>query len=128
MNKFLDAIGLALSSIWANKLRSFMMVLGNVVRPPRGDTSKKKGPTPAAPAELPAGQTRKESEGVFVMRDKYAEFVPVRTGIAGERYFEVLGGTKVGDKVITGPFNSVRDLQDGDEVRLGESDGAKKKS
>jgi HlyD family secretion protein len=65
---------------------------------------------------------------VFVMRDKYAEFVPVRTGIAGERYFEVLGGTKVGDKVITGPFNSVRDLQDGDEVRLGETDGAKKKS
>ncbi len=31
MNKFLDAVGLALSSIWANKLRSFMMVLGNVV-------------------------------------------------------------------------------------------------
>ena len=31
MNKFFDAIGLALSSIWANKLRSFMMVLGNVV-------------------------------------------------------------------------------------------------
>jgi HlyD family secretion protein len=101
---------------------------GNVIRPPRGEAGKKKGPTPATPAELPAGQTRKESEGVFVMRDKYAEFVPVRTGIAGERYFEVLGGTKVGDKVITGPFNSVRDLQDGDEVRLAESDGAKKKS
>ncbi len=31
MNKFLDAISLALSSIWANKLRSFMMVLGNIV-------------------------------------------------------------------------------------------------
>lgn len=31
MNKFLDAVTLALSSIWANKLRSFMMVLGNVV-------------------------------------------------------------------------------------------------
>ncbi len=31
MNQVLDAIGLALSSIWANKLRSFMMVLGNIV-------------------------------------------------------------------------------------------------
>jgi putative ABC transport system permease protein len=31
MNQILDAIGLALSSIWANKLRSFMMVLGNIV-------------------------------------------------------------------------------------------------
>jgi putative ABC transport system permease protein len=31
MNQFVDAIGIALSSIWANKLRSIMMVLGNVV-------------------------------------------------------------------------------------------------
>jgi putative ABC transport system permease protein len=31
MNQFFDAIGIALSSIWANKLRSTMMVLGNVV-------------------------------------------------------------------------------------------------
>ena len=80
--------------------------------------------------ELPEGQTRKETEGVFVMRDKNAEFIPVRTGIAGERYFEVLSGVKLGDKVITGPFNSVRDLQDGDEVRLSDTaaDAAKKKS
>jgi hypothetical protein len=37
---------------------------------------------------------------------------------------------KIGDKVITGPFNSVRDLQDGDEVRLSDTaaDAAKKKS
>src|SRR5687768_6447201 len=31
MNKFLDAIKVALSSVWTNKLRSLMMVLGNVV-------------------------------------------------------------------------------------------------
>jgi putative ABC transport system permease protein len=31
MNKFLDAVKVALSSVWTNKLRSFMMVLGNVV-------------------------------------------------------------------------------------------------
>jgi putative ABC transport system permease protein len=31
MNQFFDAIGIALASIWANKLRSTMMVLGNVV-------------------------------------------------------------------------------------------------
>jgi HlyD family secretion protein len=100
---------------------------GNVVRPPRQEGGKK-GPTPTTPAELPPGQVRKETEGVFVMRDKNVEFVPVRTGIAGERYFEVLSGIKAGDRVITGPFNSVRDLQDGDEVRLSEADAAKKKS
>jgi putative ABC transport system permease protein len=31
MNQFLESIGLALSAIWANKLRSFMTVLGNIV-------------------------------------------------------------------------------------------------
>jgi putative ABC transport system permease protein len=31
MNKLLDAVTVALSSVWTNKLRSFMMVLGNVV-------------------------------------------------------------------------------------------------
>jgi putative ABC transport system permease protein len=31
MTQFLDAVGLALSSVWSNKLRSFMMVLGNIV-------------------------------------------------------------------------------------------------
>ncbi len=31
MNQLIDAIRIALDSIWANKLRSFMMVLGNIV-------------------------------------------------------------------------------------------------
>jgi len=44
--------------------------------------------------------------------------MPVKTGIAGDKYFEVLSGVKAGDQVITGPFNSVRDLQDGDQVKI----------
>ena len=31
MNQFLEAAGIALSSVWANKLRSFLTVLGNIV-------------------------------------------------------------------------------------------------
>ena len=31
MIQIYEAIGIALASIWANKLRSFMMVLGNIV-------------------------------------------------------------------------------------------------
>ena len=46
-------------------------------------------PSPSA-AELKPGQTRKETEGVFVVRDGRAEFVPIKMGIAGDRYFEVL--------------------------------------
>ena len=55
---------------------------------------------------------------MFVLRNGVAEFVPVKTGIAGDRYFEVLSGLKDGDQVITGPFNSVRNLKDGDAVSL----------
>ena len=55
---------------------------------------------------------------MFVFRDNKAVFTPVKTGIAGERYFEVLDGLKAGDRVITGPFASVRELADGEEVRL----------
>jgi HlyD family secretion protein len=78
-------------------------------------------PTVAASVEPPPGHTRKETEGVFVLRDNRAVFVPVKTGIAGERYFEVTSGAQPGDRVITGPFASVRELADGAEVKLQEA-------
>jgi len=43
-------------------------------------------------------------------------FEPVKTGIAGERYFEVLSGLKPGEQVVTGPFDSVRQIADGSLV------------
>jgi HlyD family secretion protein len=61
-----------------------------------------------------------EVEGVFLIRQSHAEFTPVVTGIAGERYFEALSGLEESDVVVTGPFAVVRTLEDGDEVRLNE--------
>jgi HlyD family secretion protein len=75
----------------------------------------------AAPPEPGPGQKREETEGVFVLRDGRAVFVPVKVGIAGERYFEVTSGLTEGDRVITGPFASVRELADGSQVRLQET-------
>jgi HlyD family secretion protein len=96
---------------------------GQVVREPR-ESGARGGVSAASPDDLPSGHTRRETEGVFVMDGDRAVFTPVRTGIAGDRYFEVLDGLAAGARVVTGPFNSVRDLQDGDEIRL---DDAKKK-
>ena len=84
--------------------------------PPPG--SRTKATTTATPEELKPGQTRKELEGVFAIRDGRAVFVAVKTGIAGEKYFEVLEGLKEGDQVVTGPFQSVRGMQDGDAVKI----------
>jgi HlyD family secretion protein len=93
---------------------------GQIVREPTTDRRRPRRPSlPTTSAEeLPKGQTRREEEGVFVVRNDVAEFVPVKTGVAGEKYFEVLSGLKPGDRVITGPFNSVRNIRDGDPVKV----------
>jgi HlyD family secretion protein len=75
----------------------------------------------SASNEPPPGHTRKETEGVFAIRDGKAIYLPVKVGIAGEQYFEVLDGLKAGDQVITGPFASVRELSDGQAVKIQQS-------
>lgn len=92
---------------------------GNVVRPPADEKKSKRRPGVQA-AELKPGETKKETEGVFVVQDGKAVFAPLKTGIAGEKYFEVLSGLDEGAQVITGPFNSVRDMKDGDPVKIEE--------
>jgi HlyD family secretion protein len=98
---------------------------GNVIpeyRPPKPRFQFRFGPQATANAATPSttellpGQKRQETEGVFVVRDDKATFVQVKVGIAGERYLEVLSGLKEGDRVITGPFESVRGMYEGDVV------------
>jgi HlyD family secretion protein len=102
---------------------------GNIVheqRPPRtGFRFGPPQPAPAAaPVELKPGEKREEVEGVFLMKDGKATFTTVKTGIAGERYLEVLTGLKEGDQVITGPFDSVRGMYEGDLVKTAPRPGA----
>jgi HlyD family secretion protein len=69
-----------------------------------------------------AGVPAEETEGVFLLEDGRVRFAPVQIGIAGAQHFEVLAGLEEGDLVVTGPFDSVRDLMDGDRVRLRKDD------
>ena len=62
-----------------------------------------------------------EKEGVFVVRDGEARFVPVRVGISGDRYFEVLSGLEEGDQVVSGSYEALRDLTDGASVKVEEA-------
>src|SRR5215470_10050354 len=82
-----------------------------VVKQPT-DPRRRRTPSTVEPvavaAELKPGQTRKETEGVFVLRDTKVEFVPIKVGISGDKYFEVTSGLKPSDRVVTGPYNSVR--------------------
>ena len=90
---------------------------GEIVREPQPEQGRRRRGGVQA-AELKPGESRKELEGVFVVRDGKAAFAPVKTGIAGEKYFEVLSGLNERDEVIVGPFSSVRELADGAQVKV----------
>jgi len=102
---------------------------GQVIKEPKDKKSRRRSSGDsvvdpvASAAELKPGETRKETEGVFVVRDKSknVEFVPIKMGIAGDKYFEILSGLKPGDHVVTGPYNSVRNIADGDDVKVDNS-------
>ena len=91
---------------------------GQIVRQKKEERRGRSAIPSASAQELPKGHTRKEEEGVFVVRGTTVEFVPVKTGIAGDKYFEVLSGLNDGDQVVTGPFASVRNLADGDSIKV----------
>jgi HlyD family secretion protein len=92
---------------------------GAVVKEPEAENRRRRPSSGSVQAsELKPGQSRKELEGVFVVRDGKAQFTPVATGIAGEKFFEVLTGLKEGENVIVGPFSSVRELSDGAAVKV----------
>jgi HlyD family secretion protein len=60
-------------------------------------------------------------QGVFVVRDNKAIFVPVQTGISGVTDIEVSSGLKPGDVVITGSYEALRSLHSGATVKIDNS-------
>ena len=61
---------------------------------------------------------KKDEEGVFVVgTDNKVTFRPVKVGIAGEKFFEVVDGLKAGEKIVAGTYQAIRELKDGAAVR-----------
>ncbi len=67
-----------------------------------------------------------EIEGVFVVEDRRAKFKPVEIGISSQRHFEVVGGLEQDEKVVSGNYRAIRDLKDGQLVKITEKKGKKK--
>jgi HlyD family secretion protein len=56
---------------------------------------------------------KRDVEGVFVVGpNNRVTFRPVKVGIAGETYFEVLGGLRPGERIVAGTYQAIRDLKD----------------
>ena len=70
-----------------------------------------------------AARAKKETEGVFVVRDGIATFRPVKVGIAGDEHFEVLDGLREGETIVSGTYQAIRDLKDGTKVKASTETG-----
>lgn len=82
---------------------------------------------PGAKADTGSAGKKKEREGVFVVTDGVAHFRPVKVGIAGDEYFEVIEGIKAGETIVAGTYQAIRDLQDSSRVKAAVMDSAKGK-
>jgi HlyD family secretion protein len=71
-----------------------------------------------------AGRPKAEREGVFVVTNGVAYFRPVKVGIAGDEYFEVVDGVKQGETIVAGTYQAIRDLQDSARVKEAVVDSA----
>src|SRR3989440_9433665 len=81
------------------------------------------------PADTTTARKKKETEGVFTVKDGVATFRTVKVGIAGDEYFEVTDGLKADETIVAGPYQAIRDLKDGARVRATKqpADSTKKK-
>jgi len=81
--------------------------------------------SPAPKENLSSASKNKDSkqdvQGVFVIRSKKAEFVPVNTGISGASDIEVVDGLKEGDEIITGSYKILRTIRSGSSVKVDNS-------
>jgi HlyD family secretion protein len=94
------------------------------------ETSTEKGAVQAAAPRKDASKNKKDSEvqGVFVIRNKKAQFVPVQTGITGTTDIEVLSGLKEGDEIVTGSCKVLRTVRPGTSVKIDNSAAKKEES
>ncbi len=77
------------------------------------------------PSDNPESQDAKKNgkddavEVVFIVENGVAKMVPVKRGISGEMYVEIVEGLKGGEDIIVGSFKAInKELEDGVKVRI----------
>jgi len=77
--------------------------------------------TLAASTAEGAASAKTDIQGVFVVRDGKAQFVPVQTGISGVTDIEIASGIHEGDVIVTGSYKALRTLKPGASVKVDNS-------
>ncbi len=76
-----------------------------------------KGAAPADP-EAPKGEAARALPTVYVVEGTTARQRTVRTGISDATHVEIVEGVGEGDRIVTGPYRSLKKLADGDAVKV----------
>lgn len=84
------------------------------------DQTAKAAATPAGREDSTEKKKTEEIKGVFVMDKGAAQFRRVKTGISSDTDLEVSGELKAGEKVVTGPHKSLRNLKPGAKIKVEE--------
>ena len=86
------------------------------------ESKSEKGAVQAAGPQNTASKQKdkdkEEIQGVFVIRNGKAEFVPIDTGITGTIDIEVLKGLREGDEIVTGSYKVLRTMRPGASVKV----------
>jgi HlyD family secretion protein len=103
-----------IQSLTARRKRDIKAARGASADSARADTAR----TDAGPGGKAADEAETEIEGVFVVKDGRAAFRHVRVGISSQKHFEVTAGLEPGETVVTGNFKAIRELRDGQRVKV----------
>lgn len=86
-----------------------------------GDTSSAGTDTVRAADKYRKKADKIKKSGIFRFKNGQAEFVEISTGIADEQNIVALGDVNPGDTVISGSFQTLRKLKDGEAVSIDEN-------
>jgi len=81
----------------------------------------KKPADKTAPAAAPVKKENTDIQGVFVVKNKKAEFHEVVTGLTGSTEIQVKSGLQPGDEIITGSYKVLKTLRNGAGVKVDNS-------
>jgi HlyD family secretion protein len=68
-----------------------------------------------------ASSAKTDIQGVFVVQNGKAAFVPVQTGISGTTDIEITSGVSEGATIVTGSYKALRTLKPGASVKIDNS-------
>jgi HlyD family secretion protein len=69
----------------------------------------------------------REKEGVFLMTEGKAKFREVKTGVMGEMDIEIKSGLSGGEQIVSGTYQTLRELKDGDLIEIKKEEEKKDK-